>query len=83
MQLGRKIYYNKTNGDVIWDRGELQGDVRETTFEEDKQIMPILKEIEPTQLGIKQLEYGEFANNFKSFKGYKVNTQTGELEFVQ
>lgn len=81
-QIGRKIYYEKTNGVIIWDKGEMAGDVRETTLEEDKITMPVLTLIDSNQLGIKQLTFGELASNFQTCKGYRINPITEEVEFV-
>lgn len=83
MEIGRRIYFEKTNGIVIWDKGEACGSVVETTFEEDCQAMPILTLIEPEQLGIKQLNYGEFREDFQVCRGYKINPQTEQIEFIQ
>ncbi|AYO30265.1 hypothetical protein D2962_06210 [Biomaibacter acetigenes] len=83
MQLGRKIYYEKTNGIVIWDKGEMSGDVQETTLEQDKESMPVLKLITPEQLGVLQLSYGEYAEEFASCRGYRINPDTGRLQFIQ
>jgi len=82
MEIGRKIYYEKTNGVVIWDKGEMSGSVVETTFEEDIIAFPMLTLILPEQLGIKQLAYGELAANFSVCKGYRVDPQAEEIEFV-
>ena len=82
MQIGRKIYYEKTNGIVIWDKGEMEGDVVETTLEDDKQTKPILTLIEVSELGVKQLIYGELADSFISCKGYRINPATGEVQFI-
>jgi hypothetical protein len=80
--IGRKIYYEKTNGVVLWDKGEMSGNVVETTLEEDKISMPTLTLIAPEQLGIKQLAYGELAEQFITSKGYRINPLTEEVEFV-
>lgn len=82
MEIGRKIYYEKTNGIVIWDKGEMSGDVRETTFEEDCSAMPILTLIDPVQLGILQLNYGDYSEEFSTCQGYRINPISGLLEFV-
>ena len=82
VQIGRKIYYEKNNGVVIWDKGEMDGDVRETTLEEDLITMPVLGLIDPNQLGIKRLDYGELADSFKTTIGYRINPDTEEVEFV-
>ena len=83
MDVGRKIYYEKANGVVIWDKGEAQGVESETTFEQDKVACPALNLIPSEQLGIKQLAYGELAEQFAQAKGYRINPQTEEVEFAQ
>lgn len=82
MNIGRKIYYEGSNGIVIWDKGEMSGDVKETTFEEDCATMPILTKIDPAQLRVKQLEYGELSVQFATAKGYIINPITEEIEFI-
>ncbi len=82
MQIGRKIYYEKTNGVIIWDKGEMEGDVIETTLEQDKEVMPVLTLINSNQLGIKQLAFRELADSFANCTGYKINPITEEVEFV-
>jgi hypothetical protein len=81
-QIGRKIYYEKNNGVIIWDKGEMEGDVRETTLQEDLEVMPVLTLIAPERLGIKQLGYGELADSFLNCRGYRINPDTEEVEFV-
>jgi len=82
MQIGRKIYYERTNGIIIWDKGEMEGDVIETTLEQDKEVMPVLTLIDPTQLEIKQLEFGELTSAFASARGYRINPVTGQIQFI-
>ena len=60
----------------------MQGDVVETTLEEDKVAMPILTLIDTAQLGVKQLSYGELATQFQTSIGYRINPITEELEFI-
>ena len=81
-QIGRKIYYEKTNGIILWDCGEKAGDVIETTLEQDTQFMPVLTLIDPEQLGRLQLEYGQFKDEFSRCRCYKVNPETETLEFI-
>jgi len=82
MNIGKKIYYGKSNGIVIWDKGEMSGSVRETTLEEDKAVMPLLQMVDANELGICQLEYGAYATEFATCKAYKINTATGLPEFL-
>lgn len=80
--IGRRIYYEKSNGIVICERGEMSGDVTETTLEQDKASMPVLTLIDSAQLGVKQLAYGELSIQFASSKGYRINPTTLEVEFA-
>ena len=80
--IGRKIYYGKSNGIILWDKGEMSGSVVETTLEQDKEIFPILTLITSEELGVKQLNYGELRKKIEKSKGYRINPQTKEIEFV-
>lgn len=81
MKIGRKIYFDKFKGNVLVDTGEMQGDVRETTQEEDFQIYKALQDRVPNTVGVIQLKYGQYAQDFAQCNGYRVNPETLELEF--
>lgn len=81
MQIGRKIYYDLTTGNVILNTGEHSGYVRETTVAEDFTKYKVLAERVPETVGCLQLEYGQYAEDFISCSGYRVNPETRELEF--
>lgn len=72
--IGRKIYFNNT-GEVLLVTGELMGNVRETTLEEDIETYSELQGIEG--LDFIQLQYGERANEFSNAGSMKV--KNGEL----
>jgi len=78
MNVGHKIYYEKTNGIIIWDKGEMSGDVRETTLAEDEATMPELVTLDAAgNLGVLQLDYGARDNEFANLGTYHVDiTQT-------
>jgi len=80
MQIGRKIYYNKTTGEVVWDKGEMSGGVRETTFEEDKAIMP---EIESADIVLMTLPYGDKKEEFRVCGGFTVDHKTQKITFKE
>jgi hypothetical protein len=42
MQIGRRLFYDLTTGNVICDTGEREGDVQTTTIEEDLMTFPEL-----------------------------------------
>lgn len=81
MQIGRKIYYEKLTGNVLVDTGERCGSVVETTIEQDFEIYAALKERLPEAVGVMQLEYGQFQQDFTECNGCRVNPETLLLEF--
>lgn len=77
MQIGRRIYYDKSTGNVIQDTGERYGDVVETTQEQDFVAYAALAERVPDTVGMLQLEYGQYAQDFMECSGYRVDV-TGD-----
>lgn len=81
--IGRKIYFEKTNGVIVWDKGEMSGNVEETTLYEDKVNVPLLNILDiKGQLGILQLNYGDYSTNFQSCKGYYINVTDNSIVFL-
>lgn len=80
-KVGRKIYYDKVTGNVIIDTGEMSGSVTETTIDQDFETYQALKERVRDTVGVIQLEYGQYAQDFAQCNGFRVNPQTLELEF--
>ncbi|MFC3802727.1 hypothetical protein [Cohnella sp. GCM10012308] len=78
MQIGRKIYYDKAAGNVIQDTGERSGEVIETTVEQDFEVYLALKDRDPETVGMFQLEYGEFAQDFITANGYRIDVSSEE-----
>lgn len=58
MQIGARIYYDKSTGNVIQEVGQRSGDVVETTTEQDFAAYVALAERIPESVGMLQLEYG-------------------------
>jgi hypothetical protein len=73
MQIGRKIYYELATGNVIQDMGEREGSVIETTQEQDFAAYVSLAERVPATVRFIQLEFGQFAQDFATCNGYKVD----------
>ena len=67
-QIGTKIYYCLLTGNVIKIIGDLQGYVKETSFDEET-------------IGLLQFEYGEYPKLSKNSTGVMVNLETKELIF--
>ena len=81
-QIGTKIYYCLMTGNVIKIIGDMQGCVRETTFDEDIEIYTELKERDKETIGILQFEYGEYFKLSQNSTGVMVDTKTKELIFT-
>ncbi|WP_019005733.1 hypothetical protein [Cohnella laeviribosi] len=82
MQIGRRIYYDRTTGNIILDTGERSGDVVETTVEQDFAAYKSLAERVPETVGMLQLEYGQYAQDFATCSGYRVDVSGDEPKLV-
>ncbi|ASS76490.1 hypothetical protein CIG75_17010 [Tumebacillus algifaecis] len=80
MQIGRKIYYDKATGNVLVDTGERSGDVVETTIEQDFSSYVALAERVPATVGVLELPFGEFAENFARYP-YRVQPLSRTIVF--
>lgn len=80
-KIGRKIYFDKSTGNVILDTGEMMGAVVETTVDQDFETYQALKERVRDTVGVIQLEFGQYAQDFAECNGYRVNPETLEIEF--
>lgn len=81
MNIGRKVYYDVNNGNVILITDEMQHDVIETTIEDDIATYKSLSERIRESFDMIQLEYGQYSKDFAECNGYRVNLETHELEF--
>jgi hypothetical protein len=80
-QIGRKIYYDKQTGNVLVDTGEHEGFFTPSTVDQDFETYQVLKERVRDTVGVIQLEFGQYAQDFAECNGYRVNPETLELEF--
>ena len=80
-QIGRRIFYDILTGNVILDKGELQGSVITTTVEQDITTFVSLSERNRNTFDVLELPYGARAQDFAECNGYRVNVETKELEF--
>ena len=80
-QIGTKIYYCLLTGNVIKIIGDMQGYVKETTFDEDIEIYTELKERDKDSIGLLQFDYGEYPKLSQGSTGVMVNLETKELIF--
>ena len=80
-QIGTKIYYCLLTGNVIKIIGDMQGYVKETTFDEDYEIYTELKERNKSSIGLLTFDYGKYPKLSKGSTGVMVNLETKELIF--
>jgi hypothetical protein len=75
MKVGRKIYYEKSTGNVLVNTGERQGAVIETTIDQDFEMYENLAGRVKESIGIIQLEYGYESDNFAKYP-FRIDTAT-------
>jgi hypothetical protein len=78
IQIGRKIYYEKITGNIIQDTGERSGNVVETTPEQDFASYQALAERVPETVGLLQLEYGQYMEDFQKSSSVRVDVTVAE-----
>ncbi|GBF75757.1 hypothetical protein PA598K_04188 [Paenibacillus sp. 598K] len=81
MEIGRRIYYDPSTGDVIVDTGERAGAVVETTIAQDFAVYSALARWEPENVGVLELDYGQHAEEFVSCKSYRIEDGAVVYEF--
>lgn len=80
MQIGRKIYFEKSTGNVLLNTGEMQGDVRITTVDEDFQSFIPLQNRTKDSVGLIQLDYGQLSDKFSTCTGYSVDITKNPID---
>ena len=81
-KIGTKVYYCLVTGNVIKIMGDMEGFVKETSFDDDFKIYPELKERDKNSIGLLQLNYGEYPSLSKGATGVSVNLETKWLNFT-
>ncbi len=79
--IGRKIYFDKVTGNSLLDTGEMCGDVRETTVNEDFMTYIELAKRTKDSVGVIKLGYGFKANEFGNCTGYRIDLETNNIVF--
>lgn len=83
MKIGRKIYYLLVSGTVLCETGEREGEVRETTIEEDFTIYPELQGHNLEDVGYIELNFkhdsDKFGKYYYSIDKVSKNIVWGEL----
>ena len=84
MKIGSKIYYLKSNGNIIREIGDMQGFVIESTFDEDYENYIDLKKYDKDKIGCLKLEYGQLGQLLADNKAnsYKVDVSGNPHKLV-
>jgi len=82
MNIGRRIYYDLSTGNIIQDTGERSGHVVPTTVEQDFRSYAALAERVPETVGVLELEYGQYAQDFAECNGFKIDVSGPEPVLV-
>jgi hypothetical protein len=80
-QVGRKIFFELSSGNIIVDTGERQGNVLKTTVEQDILSYTSLSERNRNTYDVIELSYGAYSQDFIECNGYRVNPATKKIEF--
>jgi hypothetical protein len=80
MEIGRKIYYEKSTGNVLVNTGEHQGAVKETTIDQDFQLYKALQDKTKDSVGVIQLNYGQLLDKFQSCTGYSIDITKNPID---
>lgn len=83
-QIGSKIYYLVSNGNVILDTGDMMGCVVETSFDEDYKNYTDLNKYAKESIGCIKLEYGELGKLLEEHKAnsFKVDVSSSPYKLV-
>lgn len=83
-QIGSKIYYLVSNGNVILDTGDMIGCVVETSFDEDYNNYTDLSKYAKDSIGCLKLEYGELGKLLEEHKAnsFKVDVSSNPHKLV-
>lgn len=79
--FGSRVYYLKTNGNVVFKTGQSSGWVTEITPEQDWEIYEELKKYTKESLDYIQLKYDEFKTEFAECTSYHVDVAKKEIVF--
>lgn len=72
MNIGRKIYYELSTGNVILEIGERQGDVIETTVDQDIVMYEALQPYRIDAIGVLEVTFGQNTANFAAYR-YRID----------
>ena len=83
-KIGTKIYYLKSNGNIIIESGDMMGCVVETSFDEDYNNYTDLSKYAKDSIGCLKLEYGELGKLLEEHKAnsFKVDVSSNPHKLI-
>ncbi|MCM3730082.1 hypothetical protein M3196_00160 [Fictibacillus nanhaiensis] len=83
-QIGKKVYFDKSNGKIIQIVGEMQGSVTETTIEEDIVTFTALSDRNRETFDVLELPFGAYAQDFAEGRliGIDIETKLPIFEYL-
>ena len=74
MNIGKRVYYDNTNGEIILNTGERSGSVVQTTVDDDIRVYKVLSERNRDTFDFLEFEYGAHREQ-ESIGGYIVSVE--------
>lgn len=82
-QIGRRIFYELDTGAAILITDNKYGAVVETTPEQDFEIYHVLQKYKPEKVGVIDLEFNQYSNDFAIYDTCYVDINDGhKLKFI-
>lgn len=83
IKKGRRIYYDRSTGNVIWEIGEqtYYFDAIDETIDQDIATFKALSDRNRDTFDVIELPFGAYDQDFAECNGYRVKPETKQLEF--
>lgn len=80
IKVPRRVYYYTDTGEVLWIRGQAQGDAIDWTPEWELENIPELQGVDMSRLKWVTLKYNQYAVDFNAAK--KVSVDVNFVKFI-
>lgn len=83
IKVPRRIYYYTDTGEVLWIRGQAQGDAIDWTPEWELANIPELQGVDMDRLKWTTLKYNQYAVDFEMYRKVSVDVNYVKLVFSE
>lgn len=80
-EIGRKIFFDASTGNVILEKSEMEGHIVPETINDIIKKYNVLSDRNRETFDVLELPFGAYAQDFAESNGYRVNPETKTLEF--